>query len=182
MVRTLRDPALLADEVRALQDSLRDHLVSGWDFAAGLDLGILRFLPGDVLAAARLGDLGLRDRQGNPATPILDVGVAWTPARFRIGAGWARSLAVGTQWRDALDADGPALGHLDVSAQVRQNLAPSGIEIRSSVGLRGGWPCGGLGLSLGPVHLDVASWAEDLDRVLGRTPLRHWDARIQLGW
>ncbi len=180
--RTLRDPALLAREVRALQDSLRDHLVSGWDFAAGLDLGILRHLPGDLQAAARLGDLGLRDRQGDATTPILDVGLAWIPSRFLFGPRWARHLAVGTQWRDALNLEGPTLGHLDVSAQIGQNLAPAGIRIRSSAGLRGGWPCGGLGLSLGPIHLDAASWAEDLDRVLGRTPLRHWDARVQLGW
>lgn len=186
MKSSLRDPARLADEVRDIQDSVKEHMKNGWDFASGLDLGLLFAATRDVQLGMKLGDLGMTDREGDLERPLLDIGAAWIPTKFRnsgsTGARWTRRLSVGTQWRDALDTDLPLLGHLDFGVQTRHNLTARGIEFRTTTGLRGGWPTGGFGFTLGPVLLDAGVWVEDLDPVLGRTPLQNWDVQLQLGW
>lgn len=179
---TFSDPKLVGRSVRSLRDSVQEHILRGWHYAAGLDLGLLCRLPLDLQLGARLGDVGMRDMDSDFERPILDLGGAWIPSRFHSGPSWARRLAVGAQWRDAFATDRPALGHLDFGMEVRQNLTKRGVEVRTSTGVRGGWPWGGLGFTLGPVRLDGFAWVEDLDRVLGRTPLRSWDLHAQFGW
>lgn len=178
----LRDPTRLGQEINALRDSALVHIGGGGSWSAGLDLGVLRSLPWDLQAGGRLGDLGLQDADGDLERPLLDIGAAWIPAGFHAGPRWARRLAVGIELRDILDTDMPALGHLDMGFQVRNSLVARNIELRSSSGLRGGWPSAGMGFTVGRFLLDGALWVEDLDRVLGRSPLRNWDLQAQLGW
>lgn len=183
MKTSIRDPARLADEVRDIQDSVKEHMKNGWDFAAGLDLGLLFAATRDVQLGMKIGDLGMTDRAGDLERPLLDMGASWIPSRFSSnGIRWARRLSVGAQWRDALDTDRPLLGHLDFGVQTRHNLTARGVEFRTTTGLRGGWPTGGFGFTLGPVLLDAGVWVEDLDPVLGRTPLQNWELQAQLGW
>lgn len=179
----LRDPAKLSDEIKKLQDSVSEHFQGLSTLDAGLDLGILHRLPHDLQWGASLMGVGLLDGAGDLERPRLDLGAAWIPSSFRAaGPRWDRRFALGVGLRDLLDTAPPLLSHLVLGATARHNLSPRGTEIRASTGLRGGWPTAGLGLSLGPVLLDVASWAQDLDRVLGRTPLENWEAQLQLGW
>jgi len=179
----LRDPAKLSDEIDKLQDSVSEHFQGISSLDAGLDLGILQSLPRDFQWGASLMGLGLLDEAGDLERPRLDLGAAWIPSSFRsTGARWDRRLALGIGLRDVLDTDPAWLSHLVMGATVRHNLSPRGTELRASTGLRGGWPAAGFGLTLGPVLLDVASWAQDLDAVLGRTPLENWEAQVQMGW
>lgn len=177
----LSDPEEARRRIRSLKDSIASHLQDGGRWSAGVDLGALRTLPSDLQVGASLGGVGMVDRHGSLERPALGIALAWIPASFRQETAWDRRLAAGIGLRDLLDPDIPALGHLDMGAAVRQNLSKSALEIRSTAGLRGGWPCAGLGLSLGILRLDGAVWVEDLDKVLGRTPLQHWDVRLQLG-
>lgn len=178
----LRDPTRLGREIRELRDSALLHIRGGGSWSAGVDLGVLRTLPHGLQAGARLGDLGLRDADGDLERPVLDAGIAWIPEEFRAQARWPRRLALGAQLRDLLADGTPLLGHLDLGAQARQSVGSRNLEFRASTGLRGGWPSAGLGATFGMVLFDCAAWAEDLDPVLGRTPLQNWDVRIQLGW
>jgi len=179
---TLRDPTRLGDEIEALRDSALLHFQGLGDWSAGLDLGAQRALGRDFQVGSSLRGLGLRDQRHRFETPRWDAGAAWIPAGMRQGPRWASRVALGVQLRDLLRTGMPVLGHLDFGAQARQNLIPKGLEIRSSAGLRGGWPSAGLGLTLGFVFLDGSVWVEDLDDVLGRTPMQHWDLRLQAGW
>lgn len=179
---TLRDPTRLGDEIDALRDSALMHFRGLGLWSAGLDLGVLRQLGEDFQAGARVAGLGLKDQQGEFETPRVDLGAAWIPSAWHQGPRWASRIALGMQLRDVLETGTPFLGHLDFGATARQNLTPRGIEVRSQAGLRGGWPTAGLGLTLGFVMLDGSVWVEDLDPVLGRTPMEHWDLRLQMGW
>lgn len=182
MSANLRDPARLGTEVKALRDSALTHVSGGGRWSAGIDMGVLRFFPNDIQLGAKLGDLGLVDGNGNLERPAFDLGAAWIPSRFHAGPRWAQRLAVGAQLRDLLNTDIPTLGHLDFGVQARHNLTARAVEFRAETGLRGGWPCGGLGFTFGPLLLDGAVWVEDLDPVLGRTPLQNWDIQAKLGW
>lgn len=179
---TLRDPTRLGEEIEALRDSALLHFQGLGEWSAGLDLGLLRNLGPDARASVRLAGLGLKDQRGDFETPELDLGAAWIPSAWHQGPRWAGRVALGVQLRDLLETATPFLGHLDFGATVRQNLTPRGVEIRSQAGLRGGWPTAGLGLTVGIVRLDGSVWVEDLDPVLGRTPMEHWDLRLQVGW
>ncbi|MCB9497087.1 MAG: hypothetical protein H6686_09415 [Fibrobacteria bacterium] len=178
----LRDPSRLSQEIDKLQDSITDHFQGVPSLGAGLDLGILQQLPHGLQWGARIGELGLLDAWGDLKRPLLDVGAAWIPPEFRRGPRWDHRLALGVGLRDLLETDMPFLSHLDLGLTTRHNLSPRATELRASAGLRGGWPSAGVGTTLGPVLLDVATWVQDLDRVLGRTPLENWEAQVQLGW
>jgi|GEM_PF-6412173 len=182
MTVNLRDPTRLGQEVKALRDSAFGHITGLGTWSAGVDLGALWKLPYDFQVGGKLGDLGLMNTEGDPERPALDLGAAWIPSRFRAGPRWARRLAVGMELRDLCNTTMPALGHLDLGIQVRHNLTPRAFEFRTATGLRGGWPSGGLGFTMGPLLLDAAAWVEDLDPVLGRTPLQNWEFQAQLGW
>lgn len=180
---SLRDPSRLSDEIEGLQDSVKKDFSGGVsELGAGLDLGVLHQLPWDIQFGMRLGDIGMRDADDEFERPSLDAAIAWIPSAFRAGPRWSRRVSVGMGFRDLLDSESPLLGRFDLGASVRHNLSPRGTELRTGVGLRGGWPTADLGLTLGPVLLDASVWTRDLDAVLGQSPQEFWDFRMQLGW
>jgi len=180
---SLRDPTRLSGEIGGLQDSVKKDFKGGVsELGAGLDLGLLQSLPMDFQCGVRLSDLGMKDADGNFERPQLDIAGAWIPQFFQAGPRWSRRLSLGAGFRDLLDTRMPLLGRFDLGVKVRHNLSPRGTELRTGVGLRGGWPTADLGLTLGPALLDVSVWTRDLDPVLGQTPLQFWDLRLQLGW
>jgi hypothetical protein len=139
----------------------------GWDFGA-----IYEILPAELRVGAAAKNLFLTmDDEGVPAS--YSVGVAYLPALLR-KQGMLRYVNLAADLED-FTAGKPFLAKVNLGAEMNMTLA----QIRG--GLRGGYPCYGLGLNLLVFQFEFLSWADEFGRYVGQLEDRHYLFSVRLG-
>jgi hypothetical protein len=93
-------------------------------------------------------------------------------------------FTIGAQVKDLLEIEtlDAMLRRTGMGIECHQGLGETALEIRSALGMQGGWPTAGFAISFFRVlQIDVATWAEEAGRYVGQNDMRHWTARVRLG-
>jgi uncharacterized membrane protein len=92
-----------------------------------LEFGVLHQLTREVRLGTSLRDLFLGKLAGESVTPNLSMGVAYTPMILQSNSWWDRKVNLAMDYVDVLDGTVGSMffSHLNIGAEVEQNLLPS---------------------------------------------------------
>lgn len=116
-------------------------------------------------------------------TPELTVGAAVTPPLLSSGGLFPRKVNVALDFEDILNSERNYrfFSKINVGAEVEQRLWWT-LGGRAAAGLKGGYWTAGLGLSLlSAVHIEYASWAEEVGDYTGHIEQRYHALRVGVG-
>ncbi len=168
-----------------VQDTINDKFSNLSDFTTyghGIDLGALWQQTSWLRFGASMQNMGMYLNH-EYVTPELTVGLAISPPLASTGRMFSRKVNLALDLEDILNDERNyrLLSKVNFGAEVQQDLWWLA-SLRLSGGYKGGYWAAGTGLDLlTAIHIEAASWAEEVGSYTGHIEDRYYALRVGVG-
>lgn len=154
------------------------------EWGHGIDLGVLWYQKPGLRYGASLQNLGMK-QGGQFMTPMLSVGMAWSPRFIQSNRAWSRKMNFAMSLDNLLDdtLGYKPLSKLNLGGEYEMTFIPYVLVGRVSGGLMGGYPTfGASGTILTIFRGDFLTYAEEAGHFTGEKENRYWMVRAGVGF